>query len=64
MHQVEWLESAVQELANIWMSADSEERARITAATETIDHTICKNPERQGESRPGGRRIFLPCHWR
>jgi hypothetical protein len=59
MHQVEWLESAVQELANIWMNADSKERARITAATESIDETICRNPEQQGESRPGGRRIFF-----
>jgi hypothetical protein len=61
MFRVRWKQSALDELAALWMAADSEGRRAITAATHRIDQLLQGDPENQGESRPGGRRIlFVP----
>ena len=59
MFRVEWQRSARNELASLWMDANSEKRRVITAATHTIDQRLQVNPQAQGESRPGGRRIYF-----
>jgi hypothetical protein len=53
-----WKRSALNELAALWMAADSATRQAITQATHQIDQLLQQDPENQGESRPGGRRIL------
>jgi hypothetical protein len=61
MFHVEWLQSALDELAALWVLADSELRRAITAATDDIDRRLSRDPTNEGESRPGRRRImFVP----
>jgi hypothetical protein len=61
MFQVVWLQTALNELAAAWMSADSALRKAITAATQTIDRALEADPHNQGESRsPGQRFLFQP----
>lgn len=61
MFRVRWKQSALDELTALWMAADSEGRREITAAAHRIDQLLQGDPEDQGESRPGGRRIlFVP----
>lgn len=57
MYEVLWEDSATNELAALWLSAPSEERAKITAATAEIDRSLQLNPTDSGESRPDGIRI-------
>jgi len=59
MFQVVWLQSALDELAALWMQADSAGRRSITAATESIDQLLQTDPAEKGESRSQGRRILL-----
>ena len=59
MHQVTWLDKAVEELANIWLAATPTERAAITNAANTIDQVLSRDPHQQGESRAGEHRIFF-----
>jgi hypothetical protein len=59
--QVLWAESALDELATLWLEADSTRRQAITAAQAQIDHLLENSPEDVGESRPGNRRVaFVP----
>jgi hypothetical protein len=51
----------LDDLARIWLDADSAHRRLITAATDQIDSLLASDPEHQGESRSGNRRIlFVP----
>jgi hypothetical protein len=59
MFQVRWRPSALKELADLWTNADSAGRRAITEATQIIDRQLPNNPQNQGESRAGGRRIFF-----
>jgi hypothetical protein len=60
-YRVEWLQSALDELATIWTQADSVRRQAITAASHTLDQRLRNDPFNEGESRPKGRRItFVP----
>jgi hypothetical protein len=54
---VSWLESAEQELAQLWLDAD--QRERFTLAANEIDRLLRLHPEEVGESREKGRRIQL-----
>ncbi len=54
---VVWLESAERELSTIWL--DAEDRSLVAAAANAIDRALGRQPEQQGESREGGRRILL-----
>jgi hypothetical protein len=57
MYVVIWGSAALQELAALWVNADAELRAAITAATEEIDLALTRFPDDVGESRPDNRRI-------
>jgi hypothetical protein len=59
MYEVEWLDAAVQELAGIWLAANTDDRAKVNQATRMIDQSLRHNPYQKGESRPSGRRIFF-----
>jgi mRNA-degrading endonuclease RelE of RelBE toxin-antitoxin system len=59
MYRVEWLQSALDDIARASIQADAEQ---ITAATRQIDKRLQSDPDHVGESRHGGRRIefFAP----
>ncbi|HEX7449373.1 MAG TPA: type II toxin-antitoxin system RelE/ParE family toxin [Pirellulales bacterium] len=59
MFSVEWLQSALNDLTNVWVSADSSMRRAITGAANQIEQLLTTAPEQQGESRVGGRRILF-----
>ncbi len=59
MFRVEWPQSALDELADIWTQADSTERAAVTAASHQIDQRLRRDPLHEGESRSGRRRILF-----
>lgn len=59
MFRVRWEDTALGELARLWLAADSPMRQRITAATDEIDRLLQTDPLGQGESRPGGRRVHF-----
>jgi hypothetical protein len=61
MFIVRWKKSAQDELAHLWLQADSAQRQAITAASHTIDQLLKSQPHTRGESRSKGRRIlFVP----
>jgi hypothetical protein len=61
MYRVEWLQSALDELADIWTRSNSIERAAITSASHVLDTYLKGDPHDEGESRAHGRRItFVP----
>jgi hypothetical protein len=59
MFRVEWLQTALDELARHWLQADSVLRQALTAASHEIDQRLRSDPDNQGESRPMGRRILF-----
>ena len=59
MHNVDWLQTALDQLTTIWMQADSLSRKAITTATNEIDSRLQQDPLGQSESRPGGRRVLF-----
>ena len=61
MFRVDWLQSALNELADLWTQADSDQRQVITEACHAIEQRLARDPEQESESRPAGRRItFAP----
>ena len=56
MFRVEWLQSALDELAEVWTEADSPARQAITAAAHRIEQLLQSQPHAQGESRAEGQR--------
>ncbi len=59
MFRVQWLQTALDQLATAWVNADSTLRAQITRATQQIDHSLQTDPLQDSESRPGGRRVLF-----
>jgi hypothetical protein len=59
MFRVRWTRSALNELASLWLAADSQQWQAITAAAQAIDQQLQSDPLNRGESRPNGRRIFF-----
>lgn len=57
MFRVRWTRPALNELASLWIAADSGERKSITRATRSVDQRLAVQPLTEGESRPNGRRI-------
>ena len=57
--RVEWLQSALTDLAALWVQADSGLRQAITAAADVIDHELGANPDAKGESREEEERVFF-----
>ena len=61
MFRIEWLQSALDELATQWTLAASTERQAITAASHAMERKLAEDPVHEGESRFRGRRItFAP----
>jgi hypothetical protein len=61
MYRVEWLETALDELATIWVQSNLDEREAVTSACQSVETRLRNNPSEQGESRSGRRRIaFFP----
>jgi hypothetical protein len=61
MFRVEWLQLALDDLASVWVQADSTLRQTISTATNLIDSRLRTAPDQQGESRADGERIlFIP----
>jgi hypothetical protein len=58
-YRVDWLQSALDELAAVWLRADVAERKAITAASHQIDQQLQTDPDDQSESRSGGRRLLI-----
>ena len=59
MFRVEWLQSALDELAAVWMQADSTLRQQITSSSHQIDMRLEADAIGQSESRPEGRRVLF-----
>ncbi len=59
MFRVKWIEEAVDDLAAIWMRADSDKRRGITEASDAIDRELKSDPFRQSESRDDDRRVLF-----
>jgi hypothetical protein len=59
MLRVLWLQESLDELAAIWLDADSEARVQITQATELVDAELRSNPYRLSESRDEGVRVLF-----
>ena len=57
MYLVEWLQSALDELARLWLVLDSAGRRAITGAANQIDLELVSAPGSIGESRFGNVRI-------
>jgi hypothetical protein len=61
MFRVEWLQSALDELADCWARADSTQRQAITSASHAAEQRLRSDPYDDSESRSRGRRItFVP----
>ncbi|MBY0526536.1 MAG: hypothetical protein K2R98_24285 [Gemmataceae bacterium] len=59
MFRVEWLQTAIDDLAAIWVQADSNLRQAITNASHQIDQQLSSDPFGPSESRSEGRRILF-----
>jgi hypothetical protein len=57
MYTVAWRDSALDELARLWMQAP--DRNRVRAASDEIDTLLARDPLAEGESRIGTRRILF-----
>ena len=57
--RVEWSETAREELAEIWIKADSGHRRAVTAAADLIDKRLHSNPEDESESRENDQRVLF-----
>jgi hypothetical protein len=53
MFEVEWVQEAVDDLAELWTTGDSLARQSLTRATHTIDQELRTDPFRNSESREG-----------
>jgi hypothetical protein len=54
MYRVAWRQFALDELARIWLLADSAQRNAITQAAHRIDQRLEMRPHDEGESRSPG----------
>ena len=57
MFTVRWERSALDELTNLWLGANSTMRAAITAATNELDEDLQTDPVLGSETREGGDRV-------
>jgi hypothetical protein len=57
MFKVLWERSARDELADLWLHADSATRRAITAATHQLDQKLRSDPIRESESRSIDERV-------
>lgn len=57
MFQVDWLQTALDDLASAWVQAVPPVRQAITSAAHRIEQRLRRDPHNEGESRPSGRRV-------
>jgi ParE toxin of type II toxin-antitoxin system, parDE len=56
-----WLSTALDQLADAYVAANSEDRARMAAGIEALNARLRADPLSVGESRVGGFRVdFVP----
>lgn len=59
MYDVVWMQEALNDLARIWMQADSVLRQEITRAANALDRELSTNPYLSSESRADDERIIF-----
>jgi hypothetical protein len=59
MFEVRWTQSAPDDLARVWLDADSVQRHLITKAAADIETQLRYDPFAAGESREGNLRVLL-----
>ena len=57
MNAVIWLESALDALADIWVTVAPDERERIEGGVDRINRTLARDRD-AGESREGNNRVL------
>jgi plasmid stabilization system protein ParE len=58
-YRVRWKRSALEELADVWAKANSQDRRAITAAVHSIESELAAAAGDAGESRSGEERIIF-----
>jgi len=56
---VEWTESALDRLADLYVAVDRQEQDRIESTVQTINRMLADDPSSLGESRSGSRRVWF-----
>ena len=59
MFSVRWSRSAMNELAEVWVTSSSNIRSEITSAVAKIDRLLGASPLDIGESRSSGIRVLF-----
>jgi hypothetical protein len=59
MFRVRWKNTALDQLADIWVQGDPELRSAITSAVQTIDKKLRIDPNEYGESREATDRVWF-----
>jgi hypothetical protein len=59
MFRIDWIDLALSNLADGWLSADSRLRADITSAAEEIERRLQRAPDIVGEGREPGTRVLI-----
>jgi len=59
IYHVRWKRTALEELADVWLSATSDNRDAVTRAAQNLDEQLRIDAHDLGESRPGDERIVF-----
>jgi uncharacterized protein YfaQ (DUF2300 family) len=59
MFRVEWIQAALDDVANLWLQGDSTLRQAITAAARVLEQELQTDPFRQSESRQEVERVLF-----
>lgn len=57
MNPVEWVDSALDQLADIYVRAEPADRLEVVTATMAVNGQLGDRPQARGESRGNGRRV-------
>lgn len=57
MYRVEWIQSALDALTEIWLQSDTPRRDSIRDAVDRLEQSLKFDPRHVGESRGGDNRI-------
>jgi hypothetical protein len=57
--RVEWTESALDQLADLFVQSDLVVQQEIEATVEAINSVLADDPDELGESRSAGRRVWF-----
>ncbi len=57
MREIDWLPSALDDLARMWNKSDSAMRQAITVASARAEARLLADPEKEGESRQEDLRV-------